>query len=251
MKTLLFGLALMSSVAQATVVFHEVDTQLTFWEASHGSEAGPLAVPGSKALENNIANLKRMTLKDKSVKAIASVDYHFDMEVQNPEIFPEFKIFKAHGMALKSGPLGAGRIPEVLIYPESKIYNVEHHQVVDGKWIEVAQELDKEKVLDDAFEVVIRKNGLNSYNVFSNPKAEQIYSIINPKAVFVYGVATDFCVHAAVMGLRERGYVTYVIQDAIAGIFPDQMAERTKEMKAAGAVFISAKEVGALVKSLK
>jgi nicotinamidase/pyrazinamidase len=253
MRNMFMGLAVLASsfTLHATVVFHEVDTQLTFWEASHNSAAGPLAVNGSKGLEETISKIKQMAFDDKNIKAVASVDWHFDYEVKNPEIFPEFKQFPAHGMALDKGPLGAGRIPEVLIYPEDRIYYVEHHTYENDKWDLVPQSLDKEKILDDEYEVVIRKNGLGSYSVFSNPKTEQIYQMISPKAVFVYGVATDFCVDAAVKGLRERGYKTYVIEDAISGIFPNLIEEKTEEMKKAGAVFVKFKDVPALINKLK
>jgi nicotinamidase/pyrazinamidase len=232
------------------IVFHEVDTQLTFWEESNFNEKGPLAVPGSKALEKTISQIKQLAYLDKNIKAISSIDYHFYHEVQNPEIFPEFAQFPAHGMAQESGPLGAARIPEVLIYPDNKIYYVEHNSFENDKWDLVPQELNTELIQDNSVEVVIRKNGLGSYSVFSNPRAEQIYSMLSPKAVFVYGVATDFCVDAAVKGLLERGYKTYVIQDAIAGIFPEMISEKTAQMKEAGAVFIDFKEVTTLIESL-
>ena len=34
----------------------------------------------------------------------------------------------------------------------------------------------------------------------------------------VYGVATDYCVKAAAVGLLERGYKVTVVQDAIAAV---------------------------------
>ncbi len=253
MKNMTLGLALLvgSFSLHARVVFHEVDTQLTFWESSHGKEAGPLAVKGSQGLETTISQIKQMAFDDKRIKAIASVDYHFDYEVKNPDIFPEFKQFPAHGMALENGPLGAARIPEVLIYPENQVYYVNHHEVKNGKWKLVSQKLNKSKIMDDSYEVVIRKNGLGSYSVFSNLMTEKIYSMLAPKAVFVYGVATDFCVDAAVKGLIERGHKTYVIEDAISGIFPDLIATKTQEMKDLGAIFVKFADVPAIVNQLE
>jgi nicotinamidase/pyrazinamidase len=249
MKTLttVLGVLMTSLSVQATVVFHEVDTQLTFWESSLKNKAGPLAVNGSKNLERTISRIKKMAYKDKRVKAVASVDYHFDYEVQNPDLFPEFAQFPAHGMAKVKGPLGAARIPQVLVYPKDKIYYVDHNRYENDRWELVPQTLDAEKIVDDKYEVVIRKNGLGSYSVFANPRTEEIYSMIAPKAVFVYGVATDFCVDAAVKGFLERGYTTYVIEDAISGIFPDLVSVKTQEMKAMGAVFIKYEDVAAIV----
>jgi hypothetical protein len=65
--------------------------------------------------------------------------------------------------------------------------------------------------------------------------------------VFVYGVATDFCVNAAVMNLLTRKDTqVYVIQDAVAGTdLPNpndpqstNVEAKVAAMKAAGAQFI-------------
>lgn len=241
---------LVASPVMATVVFHEVDVQLTFWEQSGKHVAGPLAVPGSKALEKTIAQIKRKAYRDSRVKAVASMDWHQEYEVEHPEIFPEFQQFGAHGMGGQSGEVGADRIPQVLVYPLEKVYYVEHHRLTDGDWKVIPQVLDVAKIKSNDYEVVIHKNGIGSYSVFSNERTDEVYKLIAPKAVFVYGVATDFCVHAAVMGLIERGYKTYVIEDAIAGIFPEGIQEKTEEMKKAGAIFVKYKDVPGMIGKL-
>ncbi len=56
-------------------------------------------------------------------------------------------------------------------------------------------------------------------------------------AVFVGGLATDYCDRATVLDARARGYDTYVLEDAIRGVAPETTALAIEEMKAAGAVF--------------
>ena len=77
------------------------------------------------------------------------------------------------------------------------------------------------------------------YSLFANPLAERFLkaffaTFAEPPELFVYGVATDYCVKAAALGLRERGYATTVITDAIAGITPEGSEAALREMLDAG-----------------
>jgi nicotinamidase/pyrazinamidase len=77
------------------------------------------------------------------------------------------------------------------------------------------------------------------YSLFANPLAERfvekLLAVGGGKPEFVvYGVATDYCVKAAALGLVERGYKTTLLTDAIAGITPDGVKEALEAMHAAG-----------------
>jgi nicotinamidase/pyrazinamidase len=63
------------------------------------------------------------------------------------------------------------------------------------------------------------------------------------RAAVVYGVATDYCVKAAVLGLQKRGLQTYVVQDAIKGVAPETTKQALEEMAAAGARFVTTEDV--------
>jgi nicotinamidase/pyrazinamidase len=77
------------------------------------------------------------------------------------------------------------------------------------------------------------------YSLFANPLAERFLEELVTLAgtqlrFFVYGVATDYCVKAAALGLAQRGYKTTLLTDAIAGITPEGTEAAVREMTAAG-----------------
>ena len=81
------------------------------------------------------------------------------------------------------------------------------------------------------------------YDVFTNPLVEVTLKEDGVKEAVVYGVATDFCVKAAVLGMQKRGIQTYVVKDAIRGVFPDKTQEGLEEMAKAGARFVTTKQI--------
>lgn len=68
------------------------------------------------------------------------------------------------------------------------------------------------------------------YDVFTNPNTEQVLKQAGVKEAVVYGVATDFCVKAAVLGMQARGIKCHLVTDAIKGVFPDKTKEALEEM---------------------
>lgn len=81
------------------------------------------------------------------------------------------------------------------------------------------------------------------YSLFSNDTAGPLLRALRRKTMVVYGVATDYCVKAAALGLREHGYDVVVVSDAIAGVTPEGTAAAITEMKVAGCQFITEKEL--------
>lgn len=80
------------------------------------------------------------------------------------------------------------------------------------------------------------------YSLFANPMAERflqsLVGQISEKPEFcVFGVATDYCVKAAALGLAERGYRTTVVTDAIAGITEAGVHEALEQMRKVGVKF--------------
>ncbi len=88
--------------------------------------------------------------------------------------------------------------------------------------------------------IYLEKQG---YDVFTNPNTEELLKRAGVKEAVVYGVATDYCVKAAVLGMQKRGIQCYVVEDAIAGIAPETTRTALDEMVAAGAKRVKTDEV--------
>lgn len=87
------------------------------------------------------------------------------------------------------------------------------------------------------------------YSLFANPLADRFLARLVARAgdspeFVVYGVATDYCVKAAALGLAERGYRTTVLTDAIAGITHEGTNAALKAMEAAGVKLTTMKALG-------
>ncbi len=84
-----------------------------------------------------------------------------------------------------------------------------------------------------------------TYDVFSNPLTEIILKAIDTKQAIIYGVATDYCVKAAVLGMQKRGIQCYVVEDAIKGVDvnPGDSEKALEEMVSAGAKLVTTQQV--------
>jgi nicotinamidase/pyrazinamidase len=78
----------------------------------------------------------------------------------------------------------------------------------------------------------------DTFDVFSNPEAEKVFKQTGVKIFYVCGVATEYCVKYAVLGLLKRGYKVIVIEDAIRGITPEGTKKALDEMGIMGAILI-------------
>jgi nicotinamidase/pyrazinamidase len=86
------------------------------------------------------------------------------------------------------------------------------------------------------------------YSLFANPLAERFLSALvaargGAPEMVVYGVATDYCVKAAALGLVERGYRTTLLTDAIAGITPEGTREALETLRARGVTMATAEGI--------
>ncbi len=82
-----------------------------------------------------------------------------------------------------------------------------------------------------------------SYDVFTNAHLEVFLHEARVSEAVVYGVATDYCVKAAVLGMQERGIQTYVVEDAIKGITEESSSAAIANMRKAGAKVVSLEQV--------
>ncbi|HWQ18956.1 MAG TPA: isochorismatase family protein, partial [Methanotrichaceae archaeon] len=61
----------------------------------------------------------------------------------------------------------------------------------------------------------------------------------HPDVVLLCGVATDYCIKAAALGLREKGIKVYLLLDAIAGISEESTRDALETVRNAGVEFIT------------
>ena len=64
-----------------------------------------------------------------------------------------------------------------------------------------------------------------------------------PDEVIVFGVATDVCNHAAIVGLRDRGYDVAFVEDASRGLSEERVQVSLAEWRARGVRFTTTDEV--------
>jgi nicotinamidase/pyrazinamidase len=174
---------------QGPLVFVDIDTQRDFLE-----ESGALYVPGSRSILPNLDRLSRMAAV-RAIPVLATACYHSAEDA-------ELSRFPPHCMA---GTEGQRRIPETE-RPDSVILPVGVR--LDGP-LPPHLTLNKQE-----------------FDVFSRPDAgELIARYDQAKPIFVvFGVATDYCVRAAVEGLLARGCRLAVVVDAIRAIDADAEA---------------------------
>ncbi len=189
------------------IIFFDVDTQYDFMHKD-----GKLYVPDAEKI---IPNLKKITnfAKKKNVSVIASADNHkmSDLEIAS-------KTFPPHCMAGTKGQkkILETRLSNITVVPNIKLNN------------------KKIKQLKQKNRLLIEKQ---KYTAFSNPNLKSILK--GTQKAYIYGVATDYCVKAAVLGLRKMGVETYVIKDAIKPVFKKDEKKDLALFRKKGAKFLT------------
>lgn len=87
------------------------------------------------------------------------------------------------------------------------------------------------------------------YSIVSNSTFLKTLNQIENPLFIVYGVATDYCVKATVMDLRQLGYPVYVVTDAIKAVKDDSGA--LEQMQLAGARAITTADVPSIIATAK
>jgi nicotinamidase/pyrazinamidase len=188
------------NIHQKHRVFLDVDTQRDFLEPS-----GALYVPGSAAIIANLARLTEFALQNR-IPIVATACAHLPDD-------PELSRFPPHCMA---GTPGQGRVRAT--------------SFVDSVVLDVDERLDG----DLPRHLTLLKRELD---VFSRLDADELlrrYNRDQPTFV-VYGVATDYCVRAAVEGLLNRNVCLTIVTDAIRAIDPSTEADLLTDWAKRGA----------------
>jgi nicotinamidase/pyrazinamidase len=210
------------------IISFEVDPQFDFMNKANAR----LYINGSEEIRPNIKRLAQH-FEDRCIHRILTRDRHFkdDNELQeNGGIFPRHCMDRSESEASNGdGTFGIDFVPEVnqneintRITRYSRYDRTELNQIVK-----------------QSFSIVIEKD---TYSVFDNPNTLPILRILRPSAAIVFGVATDYCVHQTVRGLRKAEIKTIVIEDAIAGVTEEGTTDAIKTMQKAGAIFMNTGE---------
>jgi nicotinamidase/pyrazinamidase len=185
--------------------FLDVDTQRDFMLPT-----GALYVPGAERILPKLRRLFDFARKNE-ISILSSVDAHVADD-------PEFKQFPPHCV---QGTEGQRKVDETLL-PRPLIFQ---QQPVDRNLPEAVRKHQQ---------IIVEKQALD---LFSNPIAERLTRVLPPRAI-VFGVATEYCVKMACLGLRRLGVQTVLITDAVRALAPKTEKEAVEEMRLAGVEFI-------------
>ncbi len=190
-------------------IFVDIDTQFDFM-----NPRGNLYVPDAGGIIDNIKKLFDYA-KEHKVKILSSIDAHTVSD-------PEFKLFPAH--CIKGTP-GNQKI-------EASVCN-------DNIIIENRAQKITESIMNHE-QIIVESQ---TFDIFESINTDQIVKKLDAKTFGVVGVATDYCVKAAALGLLKRGYNVSLITDATKSITKEGNGKALNEMKNAGAVFITTDDI--------
>ncbi len=184
-------------------VFVDIDTQFDFM-----NPRGNLYVPDAEDITENIKKLFSYA-KGHDIKILSSIDAHTVDD-------PEFKTFPAH--CIKGTPGNQ---------------KIEASTCSDNIIIENREQKITESMLHHD-QIIVESQ---TFDIFESINTDRIVNTLNARNYIVFGVATDYCVKAAVLGLLKRGYNVSLVTDATKAITKEGEEKSLSEMKGAGAVF--------------
>ncbi len=194
-----------------TFALLDIDTQNDFMIPE-----GKLYVPGANLLKETLVALIQAAAAQ-HIPILSSVDAH-------PADDPEFAQFPPHCVIGTTGQqkIAGTRLNDAVTLPQRALTTTERRRALQAP------------------QVILKKN---VFDVFSNPNTEILLERIAPDTVMVCGVATDYCVNAAVQGLLDRGYSVWLIEDAVAGVNPQQSQYTLNTFKTQGVKMTNANDV--------
>jgi nicotinamidase/pyrazinamidase len=188
------------------IFFLDVDTQRDFMLS-----AGALYVPGAERIIPKLRRLFDFARKN-DISILSSADAHVADDA-------EFQQFPPHCV---QGTEGQRKIDETM-FPRPLIFQ---NKLIDRNLLDIVRKHQQ---------IIVEKQTLD---LFSNPVAERLLRVLPPHAI-VFGVATEYCVKIACLGLRRLGVRTALISDAVRALAPKTEKEALEEMRRAGVELIT------------
>ena len=197
-------------------ILWDVDTQVDFVHAG-----GKLAVPDA---ESAVPAMRRLVeaARARDIPHVASADDH---ELTDSEISDDPDFQTTYPPHCLRGTRGAEKIPETAQADPVPLALGE----VPDKWLRGREFL------------LLKK----SFDVFTNPNADRLLAWLDPAEVVVFGVATDVCDDAAILGLVARGRTVTFVEEASRGLDAGRTAVCTAAWRELGVRFATVDQVAA------
>ena len=197
------------------MIFFDIDTQVDFLEPD-----GALYVPEGITLHGAIGQLLEAAQTHR-VTTISSRCAHEPGD-------PEFTQFPPHCL---EGTRGAERIFE-------ELPGLPRHEIP----VEATLASGAPGHFEAGHHYVVRKK---AFDLFSNRWLDGMRQrgAFQGERCVVFGVATDYCVRACVLGLAAAGAEILVVRDAIGGVAEESTARTLTEWEAAGVAWTTTGEI--------
>ena len=175
-------------------ILWDVDTQVDFMLPQ-----GKLYVPGA---EETAPAMKRLVdaARAAGIPHVASADDH---ELTDPEIADEPDFTNTFPPHCLRGTRGAEKIRETEQDDPLPLALIPYPPGLMPGLIEGRREI-----------VFLKKN----FDVFTNPNTQAALDALDPDEIVVFGVATDICDNAAILGFLQRGRHVRFVEDAARGL---------------------------------
>jgi nicotinamidase/pyrazinamidase len=204
------------------LVFWDVDTLYDFMRAD-----GKLYVPGSEEI---VPTLQALTdfAHARRIPIVASADNHEPTDAEISAAPDWVTTFPPHCLRGTPGQL---KIPETAL----------RDPLVIEPELEDTGTLER-RILAHGGDFLLHKRTLD---VFSNANVPTLLRALEPEAIVVYGVATDFCDKYTIEGLLRHWSRAelLVVSDAIRAIYPPDAERLMAAWRERGVRFVTAAEV--------
>ena len=209
------------------IVLWDVDTQVDFMHPD-----GKLYVPDAEQAAPAMRRLVEAA-RTGGIPHVASADDH---ELTDPEIVPAgeadfVNTFPPHCLR---GTRGAEKVPET-----------QQDDPLPFGLVPFPPGLIPGLIAGRREFLFLKKN----FNVFTNPNAEPLLDALDPDEVVVFGVATDVCDDAAILGLLQRGRKVVFVEDAARGLDEARVEACTASWRDRGVEFTTTDDVVASLRA--
>ncbi|HEY1368438.1 MAG TPA: cysteine hydrolase family protein [Gaiellaceae bacterium] len=199
-------------------ILWDVDTQVDFMEPR-----GKLYVPGAQQAAPAMERLVDAA-RAAQIVHVASADDH---ELTDPEISDRPDYRNTYPPHCLRGTRGAEKVMETKQRDPLPLSHVPFPPGLVPRLIKGRREI-----------VLLKKN----FNVFTNPNTAPLLDALEPDRIVVFGVATDVCNDAAILGFLQRGHRVVFVEEAARGLDERRVAACTAVWRERGVEFTTADE---------